>query len=190
MIWERYETRTVQDTGCQRQRPHMPEYHEWLIRIKYPRAMHNKLVKLNTCIRDRGIFVQCDQRRVEQYCVHVFGDDTMVGCLNPWFVLIHYNGERKEREKREFKFWTKSLFKFSTNISKIRLKQSQSLFSMFSCKEWQIMAIDTSPISMGCLSYSPNGSIPVYYNTYPGKHPHLSGPGVLCCSCVFSVAAV
>lgn len=108
------------------------------IMTEYSRAMCNKLVKLYTCIRDRGIFVQCDQRRVEQYRVHVFVDDTMVGCLDPRFVLIHYNGEREKKQKKDHFNSELNVFpSFNKHLLNRNKKHRVRIFSFsyFSCKE-------------------------------------------------------
>lgn len=41
-----------------------------------------------TCIAEGGIFVQRDQRGVEKNFVIIFRDDSVVGGLDPGFVLI------------------------------------------------------------------------------------------------------
>lgn len=41
-----------------------------------------------TCIAQWGIFVQCEQRRVEQDGVVILHDDALILSLNPWFVLV------------------------------------------------------------------------------------------------------
>lgn len=52
-----------------------------------------------TCIAEGSIFVQCNQRGVQKNFVIIFCDDSMVGRLNPGFVLIDWN-----REKRRLKY--------------------------------------------------------------------------------------
>lgn len=41
-----------------------------------------------TGVVQRGVFVQGEERRVEQHSVVVLHDDPLVLCLDPWFVLI------------------------------------------------------------------------------------------------------
>lgn len=53
-----------------------------------------------TCKWNGGVFVQRDQRRVQQDCVHVLSDHTMVGRLDPWLVFVHCDVEKKEKRVR------------------------------------------------------------------------------------------
>lgn len=47
-----------------------------------------------TCIAKGSIFVQCDQGGVQENFVIIFRDDSMVGRLDPGFVLIDWNREK------------------------------------------------------------------------------------------------
>ena len=49
---------------------------------------------LLTCVAERGVFIQSDQRRVQQDSVIVFRYDAMVRGLDPGFVLINWKGEQ------------------------------------------------------------------------------------------------
>lgn len=44
--------------------------------------------RLVTGVVQRRVFVQGEERRVEQHSVVVLHDDPLVLCLDPWFVLI------------------------------------------------------------------------------------------------------
>ena len=53
-----------------------------------------------TCVGHWGILVQRHQRGVQQDCVHVLRDHTVVRRLNPWLMLIHCENRETEGERQ------------------------------------------------------------------------------------------
>lgn len=51
-----------------------------------------------TCEAQRGVFVQGNQRGVQQHCVVILGHDAVIGRLKPRLVLVSCVSKR-EREK-------------------------------------------------------------------------------------------
>lgn len=54
----------------------------------FPPESWRLFMLLVTGVVQRSVFVQGEERRVEQHSVVVLHDDPLVLCLDPWFVLI------------------------------------------------------------------------------------------------------